>query len=395
MVQAEAVKRFNSILIKLGVKELYNLLESKKFPITFAVEVDSNFLYLPIKQIKELIDKDSIVAEILYHDINCTLLVRLKEGRLITSKDLNLTQAGYARIMAEYQIIASEINSRKKANLTEWELNIFFSKHKCSTDEAAYILCGIGSKPIVELDKFTRDKYILEFKELDNRVYTTIASGYYDEMDFLELMNATAALSKEFYTKLKLYELANFAELFKSWSINHPLYMANEFCKMRIINKNFLVHEKMIIKVLNDRKNVFPDVFDKEYPYLSKFLEENKGEHKATNNPVNEHLRKLGKQGGSTSKKAEELWWLAQHELDQGRGFTHFKRMLKKKHTNEMEAYEGIEGKCYAIYLEDKEMYYETDCKENQQSISIDSVKRYFTDVKNSLLDNRLLENTI
>ncbi len=378
----ETLNKFNNIFRRLGIKELYSFLESKKFPITFAVEVDSSVLYLPIKQIKDLIDKDSIVVESLYYDINCILPVWPKETKLITSKNLNLTQAGYARITADYQITRSEIDSRTKANLTEWELNIFFSRHNCSAEEAAYILCGIGMTPLVELDKSTRNKHIIEFKELENQVYNSIASGYYDEMDFSALMLATVALSKEFYNKLLLYQLANFVELFKSWSINHPIYMANEFCKMWISNNDFLVHEKMIIKVLNDRKNVCPDVFDKEFPYLSKFLEENKGMHKVITNPINEHLRKVGKQGGSTSQKSQELWWLAQHELDQGRGFTHFKKMLEKKHTNEMEAYEGIECRCYSIYLEDKEMYYETDHKENQQSISIDSVKRYFTDVK-------------
>lgn len=142
MAQEEAVKKINSIFTKLGVKKSYTFLETKKFPITFAVEVDSSFFYLPIKQIKDLIDKDSIVVEILYYDINCTLPVRLKEAKLITSKDLNLTQVGYARITADYQIARSEIDSRTKANLTEWELNIFFSRHSCSVEEAAYILCG-------------------------------------------------------------------------------------------------------------------------------------------------------------------------------------------------------------------------------------------------------------
>lgn len=374
---------FNRWIKESSFEDVFGYFESKKFPITLSVKFKSTgFLYLPKNELRDLLDKECITTGNLYSDINCTKIVRAKGLKKIKQRDLSITKEGHARLIADYLIHSFEVEKRKETNISESELKIFFSRESCSEKEAAYILCGVDIDLPVNILKQNRDREVSHFPEIELQINSIIARGDFDNMELSELEGKGLEIGRCFFEQKIFRRFLNFVVLFNSWLVKHPLYMAEEFCKMGITFKNFSAHERLIIKVLNDRKSICSEIFNQEFPYLSKFLEEDSEIEKLPSPIAPNYFSKLGKDGGSVSKKAEELYWLVDHLLDKKIGFTKFKRMLERNHASEAMPYEGIEGKCYDIYLVNGEIYYSTDSKEKQQSRSITSLKRYFTEVK-------------
>lgn len=392
----KALKVFDEF-INSDFKRFYEVLQSKKFPITLAIQVKSDLLYLPLSTLGELKEKDSVAEDTFYRDINCNRLVELDEPLIITKKNLNVTTAVKSRIVADY-LINSFGNSAdlEDCYIDEWTLKLFFSRESCTPEEAAYILVGAG--PVIPRRVISEDdctKHIFNFLELKERVVKRISSGYYDEMDINSIFDETAELSGNVFKNKILYQIANLCMLFKTWTVKHPLYMANEFCKMGVNHKNFSTYEQLIIKILNDRKNIYPELFKKEFPFLSEFLEKNEEPQEIIAGPIEQYLSKVGGKGGKKLKEKKELRLLVQHELEKGLTWTTFKAMLDKKHTQEINAYEGIEGVCDSIYITDEFMYYSTDTQEEEQKISIYTLKRYFSDERKKIKENSELISSI
>ncbi|WP_218814604.1 hypothetical protein [Rickettsiella endosymbiont of Dermanyssus gallinae] len=397
----KALEQFNHWVKNSSFKSVYETLESKKFPITLAVQVKSDLLYLPINILRELLEKESIEVKIAYQDINCTKPIELKELLIVTQKDLNITKVAYARLFAHYLIYSYIAATQEKNYIDEWTLKIFFSRESCTAEEAAYIFIGVKglANPTLVIDENVCAKCIDEFSKFEEIVVNIISSGHYDEMDLTSLIDETLELGLNMVEKIMLYHMSTLIILFKSWSVKHPLYMADKFCEMGVNYKNFSVHEQLIIKVLNDRKDVAPNTFKEKFPYLYEFLEKNKEPQEAIINPLKQHFSKFGEKGGRQLKEKKELRLLAQYEIKKGHTWTTFKAMLEKKHTQEIDAYDGIEGVCYSIYLinNGKEiiMYYSTDTQEKEQEISIYTLKRYFSEENRKIKESSELVSPV
>jgi len=169
-------------------------------------------------------------------------------------------------------------------------------------------------------------------------------------MDWENLLIEAARFGYQYIDSILFYKAINEISTFNTWKEKNPLKMLNEYFKIGINGNSLSAQERLLIKVLEVRRGVLIETFDKEYPFVTKFLEESKSIlNKENTNIENKYFSRLGEIGGRKSRCKKALLLLAIHELGKGITYTAFKRKLMNLEHGVR--YEGIAEVCYDVFF--------------------------------------------